>query len=78
MTNTELTIEELKSVIGGFSHNPEWLTGANRSQRKAIIHPNYIIDSGHKVGFGGTPKSNPSRKDTSSGITELDVLEADS
>ena len=51
MTNNELTIEELKSVSGGFSHNPEWLTGANLNQRKAIIHPDFIIDPIHKVGI---------------------------
>ena len=53
MTNNELTIEELKSVSGGFSHNPEWFTGAN--QRRGIIHPNFIIDHGHKVGIDVGP-----------------------
>ena len=65
MTDNELTIEELKSVSGGFSHNPEWLTGApwhpgpewltraNQNQRRVVIHPDLIIDPIHKVGLRG-------------------------
>ena len=53
MTNNELTIEELKSVTGGFSHNPEWLTRVNPNQRRVVIHPDLIIDPIHKVGLRG-------------------------
>ena len=58
MTNNELTIEELQGIAGcgTFTGNVLMLDKsstkfADRNQRKAIIHPNYIIDPGHKVGF---------------------------
>ena len=60
MTNNELTIEELQSINGGgvFAKLDGFGSRISRSnQRRGIIHPNFIIDPGHKVGFDVGPIS---------------------
>ena len=56
MTNNELTIEELQSINGGgvFAKLDGFSSRISRSnQRRVIIHPDFIIDPGHKVGLRG-------------------------
>ncbi len=56
MTNNELTIEELKGIAGCGTSTGNALRldksstkFAGRNQRRVVIHPDLIIDPGHKV-----------------------------
>jgi len=58
MANNELTIEQLQSINGGgvFAKLDGFSSRISRSnQRREIIHPNFIIDPGHKVGLDTGP-----------------------
>ena len=60
MTNNELTIEQLQSINGGgvFAKLDGFGSRISRSnQRRGIIHPDFIIDPGHKVGLDVGPIS---------------------
>ena len=54
MTNNELTIEELQSINGGgvFAKLDGFVSRISRlNQRRAVIHPDLIIDLVHKAGL---------------------------
>ncbi|WP_157859897.1 CCRG-2 family RiPP [Prochlorococcus marinus] len=58
MTNNELTIEQLQAINGGgvFAKLDGFgSTTARSNQRRVVIHPDLIVDPGHKVGFDVGP-----------------------
>ena len=58
MTNNELTIEQLQSINGSgvFAKLDGFSSRISRSnQRRVVIHPDLIIDPGHKVGLDTGP-----------------------
>ena len=62
MTNNELTIGELQGFAGcgistgnAFRLDKSSTKFADRNQRKAIIHPNYIVDPIYKDGLDTGP-----------------------